>query len=108
MRTEIEASEEFDAWIDSLNQEDQEHVVAAQRYLKETGPTARMPMSFPIKQPNGCGMRELRPASTGRSEFRILYAFDYRRKALLLLAGDKAAVPGDWDAWYDRNVSVRE
>jgi len=32
---------------------------------------------------------------------RILYAFDYRRRAILLLGGDEA---GQWTDWYDRNV----
>jgi hypothetical protein len=66
---------------------------------------ARLPMSYPIKQPNSCEMKELRPASTGRSEIRILYAFDFRRKAILLLGGDKA---GRWDTWYDQNVPVAD
>ncbi len=60
-----------------------------------------MPLSYPIRQPNGCNMTELRPASRGRSEVRILYAFDYRRRAILLLGGDKA---GQWSDWYDQNV----
>ena len=60
-----------------------------------------MPLSRPIKQPNSCDMKELRPASRGRSEVCILYAFDYRRQAILLLGGDKA---GQWTTWYDRNV----
>ena len=105
---ETEESEEFDVWFDSLNQADQEQVLSAQGYLEDAGPTARMPMSYPIKQPNRCGMKELRPGSRGRSEIRIMYAFDFRRKALLLLGGDKAAIPGDWDAWYDRNVPVAD
>ena len=50
-------------------------------------------------------MKELRPASTGRSEIRILYAFDSRRTAVLLLGGDKA---GRWDSWYDRNVPIAD
>jgi hypothetical protein len=70
-------------------------------YLEQEGPSARMPLSYPIKQPNSCDMKELRPASRGRSEVRILYAFDYRRRAILLLGGDKA---GQWAHWYDRNV----
>lgn len=98
-----EPTPEFDAWFDGLGEEDQEHIVAAVMYLEDTGPSAKMPMSFPIRQPNNCGMKELRPASTGRSEIRILYAFDYRRRGILLLGGDKS---GDWDAWYDRNVPV--
>jgi hypothetical protein len=69
-----EPAAEFDAWFDGLSPEDKEHIVAAVIYLEETGPTARMPMSYPIKQPNRCGMKELRPASGGRTEIRILYA----------------------------------
>lgn len=44
-------------------------------------------------------MKELRPTSAGCSEVRILFAFDPLRKAILLVAGDKA---GDWTGWYDR------
>lgn len=36
---------------------------------------------------------------------RILYAFDGRRRGILLLGGDKA---GDWDAWYDRNAPIAD
>lgn len=108
MPWETEETKEFDAWFDGLDQADKEHVIAAQMYLEDVGPAVRMPMSYPIKQSNECGMRELRPASKGRSEIRILYAFDYRRTGILLLGGDKAAIPGDWDAWYDRNVPVAD
>jgi hypothetical protein len=44
-------------------------------------------------------MRELRVQCQGRPT-RILYAFDPRRAAILLLGGDKT---GD-DDWYERNV----
>lgn len=47
-------------------------------------------------------MMELRPASTGRSGIRILYAFEHRRTALLLLGGDKA---GKWTSFYDENIA---
>ena len=42
-------------------------------------------------------MKELRPASTGRSEVRVLFAFDPWRSAILLIGGDKS---GAWSAWY--------
>ena len=41
-------------------------------------------------------MKELRPGSAGRSEIRILFAFDSKRRAILLIAGDKA---GRWKQW---------
>jgi len=31
----------------------------------------------------------------------VLFAFDPRRKAILLLGGDKT---GDWTAWYERAI----
>jgi len=108
LQWETEESEEFERWFDSLKEGDQIQVIAAQMYLEQTGPAAKMPMSYPIKQANACGMKELRPGSAGRSELRILYAFDFRRKALLLLGGDKAELSEDWDRWYDRNVKTAD
>jgi hypothetical protein len=105
---ETEEAKEFDDWFDLLDEDDKIQVIAAKDYLAEHGPAAKMPVSYPIKRPNACGMKELRPGSKGRSELRALYAFDHRRKAILLLGGDKAEVPGDWDAWYDRNVPIAD
>ena len=47
-------------------------------------------------------MKELRPASPGGSEIRIIFAFDPRRRAIMLLAGDKSAggARGRWGRWY--------
>jgi len=48
-------------------------------------------------------MRELRVQHQGRP-YRVLYIFDPRRVALLLLGGDKT---GD-DRWYERNVPLAD
>lgn len=48
-------------------------------------------------------LKELRPGSRGRSEIRIMFAFDPTRAALLLLGGDKA---GNWDRWYKENIPL--
>jgi hypothetical protein len=32
-------------------------------------------------------MKELRPGSTGRTEVRVLFAFDPKRRAILLVGG---------------------
>jgi hypothetical protein len=50
-------------------------------------------------------MKELRPGSSGRSEVRILFAFDRRRQAILLVAGDKA---GKWDRWHKRMIPLAD
>jgi len=49
-------------------------------------------------------LKELRPASAGSSEIRILFAFDPVRSALLLVAGDKA---GNWKGWYEHTSPSR-
>lgn len=41
-------------------------------------------------------LKELRPGSSASSEIRILFVFDPERRAVLLVAGDKA---GDWRRW---------
>lgn len=45
-------------------------------------------------------MRELRVQHQGRP-YRVLYAFDPRRVAILLIAGDKTGN----NRWYEENVS---
>ena len=50
-------------------------------------------------------MKELRSGSTGRAEIRVLFAFDRRRKAILLVGGDKSE---DWRGWYRRNVPIAD
>jgi hypothetical protein len=44
-------------------------------------------------------MKELRCSSDGA--LRILFAFDPRRQAILLLGGNKT---GNWDAWYEEAI----
>jgi hypothetical protein len=50
-------------------------------------------------------MKELRPGSVGKSEIRILFAFDPWRSAILLIAGDKA---GQWQRWYREAIPRAE
>lgn len=50
-------------------------------------------------------MKELRPGSSGRSELRVLFAFDLERQAIMLVAGDKA---GNWQRWYKKNIPIAD
>jgi Uncharacterized protein conserved in bacteria len=64
--------------------------------LREEGPTLGRPL---VDRLNGSPLhhlKELRPGPRGRSEIRIIFAFDPTRAALLLLGGDKA---GNWERW---------
>jgi hypothetical protein len=36
---------------------------------------------------------------------RVLFAFDLKREAILLVGGDKG---GDWKGWYDENIPIAD
>ncbi len=50
-------------------------------------------------------MKELRPGSSGRSELRIIFAFDPKHKAIMLLAGNKV---GKWTRWHKENIPLAD
>ena len=50
-------------------------------------------------------LKELRPGSAGKTEIRILFIFDPQRRAVLLVAGDKA---GNWTRWYRDAIKLAE
>ena len=70
--------------------------------LEIEGPTLGWPKVDKVKGSKFHSMKELRPAGTS---IRILFIFDRRRQAILLLGGDKA---GDWKSWYDKNIPIAE
>jgi hypothetical protein len=69
----------------------------------ERGPGLGFPFSSQVKSSRFPEMRELR-AQTGGDPLRMLYAFDPRRTAMLLMAGDTT---GD-DRWYEINVPLAD
>lgn len=95
----VEFTDEFEAWWDNLSEDDQIAVNAHVVALQQLGPRLAFPRSSQIKASRHGHMRELRVQSHGRP-LRVLYAFDPRRVALLLIGGDKT---GD-DRWYDTAV----
>lgn len=99
MSWEVEFTDEFGAWWDSLHENEQESVRASVRLVMDFGPALKHPHSSGIKGSKHSHMRELRIQHAGRP-YRVLYAFDPRRAAILLLGGDKT---GD-DRWYEVNV----
>ncbi|WP_238706914.1 type II toxin-antitoxin system RelE/ParE family toxin [Microbacterium lushaniae] len=88
-------------WLASLDQKSREHVVAAIELLEEQGPNLGRPIVDTVVNSRHKNMKELRPGSTGRSELRVLFAFDTERQAIMLVAGDKA---GNWNRWYKKNI----
>ena len=102
MTWEVEYTDQFGDWWDELGEEEQEAVTAAVNVLQRRGPSLGRPLVDTIKQSKHKNMKELIPPA---SDIRILFAFDPRRAAILLIGGDKS---GEWSAWYDRMVPVAD
>ena len=94
-------------WLDRQDTETVAHVFAALELLQEHGPNLGRPLVDIIQGAPLKNLKELRPASPGRSEIRILFAFDVRRRAVMLLAGDKAKGKNNkykWAKWYRQAI----
>jgi hypothetical protein len=92
---EVEYTDEFEEWWDDLDQEEQERITAAVELLMDRGPNLGRPTAAEVAGSSIHNLKELRPRGTS---IRILFVFDPRRTAILLLGGDKAEA--GWKAWY--------
>jgi hypothetical protein len=96
---EVEFTNEFGDWWDGLNAEEQESVNGYVEMLEAAGPALTRPYADTIGSSKYHNMRELRVQHQGRP-YRVLYAFDPRRTAVLLLGGDKTGN----NRWYEEFV----
>ena len=85
---DIEFTDTFGEWWESLMPEEQDSVAMVVDLLEEYGPTLRRPYSDVVAMSKHQNMKELRIQHAGRP-YRVLYAFDPRRTAVLLIGGDK-------------------
>jgi hypothetical protein len=100
---EVEFSDEFGEWWNQLNAAEQKSVDFSVSLLQEVGPALRMPHSSGIEMSRHAHMRELRIQHEGRP-YRVLYAFDPRRAAMLLIGGDKTGK----NRWYEEYVPIAD
>ena len=103
MACEVEFTDEFGAWWDGLTVGEQESVRAYVRLLAEFGVALKHPYCSGVTGSKYSHMRELRVQHQGRP-YRVLYAFDPRRAALLLIGGDKTGN----DRWYEVFVPIAD
>ena len=97
--------ESVEPWLDSLDRDSLEHVVAALQLPREWGPQPGRPLVDTVANSRHRNMQELRSGSSGRTELRVLFAFAPERSAILLLGGDKS---GDWSRWYRRMIPAAD
>src|SRR5438270_12305963 len=102
MKWEIEVTDQFEAWYDSLSAADDDAVSEAIDALVSDGPSLGRPFVDTLTGSRIPNLKELRPM---RNDIRILFVFDPRRTAILLLGGSKT---NDWRGWYQRNIPEAE
>ncbi len=103
MTWEIEYTDEFGAWWETLSIAEQEDIAHSVGLLEEFGVYLGHPHSSLINGSKHSHMRELRTQHQGRP-YRTFYAFDPRRTAILLIAGDKT---GD-KRWYETHIPIAD
>jgi len=100
---EVEYTDEFGLWWETLDADEQESIAASVELLRQLGPQLPRPHADTLKGSRHANMKELRTQHAGRP-LRTMFAFDPRRTAILLLGGDKT---GD-DRFYQRLIPLTD
>lgn len=100
---EVEYTDEFGAWWDQLDADEQQSIAASVELLRQLGPNLPRPHADTLNGSRHGNMKELRTQHQGR-RLRTVFAFDPRRCAILLIGGDKT---GD-DRFYERMIPLAD
>lgn len=85
----VEIGDEFEPEFDELPEEVQTEILALSRVLACFGPGLGRPRVDTLRGSRHANMKELRFSAVD-GEWRVAFAFDPKRKAILLVAGDKS------------------
>tara|TARA_B110000091_G_C13545491_1_gene362229 strand:- start:79 stop:441 length:363 start_codon:yes stop_codon:yes gene_type:complete len=100
---EVEYTDEFELWWENLDESEQVDITTVVELLEMKGPSLKFPYSSGIQGAKLTHLRELRIQHAGEP-YRILYAFDPKRCALLLIGGNKTG----YDRWYEVQIPIAE
>jgi len=87
----VEIGDEFKPEFDALHGDVQDEIRALSLALQQFGPQLGRPRVDTLKGSRHPNMKELRFSAVD-GEWRVAFAFDPIRKAILLVAGDKSGV----------------
>jgi hypothetical protein len=100
---DVEYTKEFETWWNALSADEQVEIAAKVELLEERGPALARPHADVIVSSRHANMKELR-GKVNERQLRVLFAFDPRRAALLLIGGDKTGKP----KWYEEFVPIAD
>ena len=98
----VEFHDEFDLEFDALAEAVQDELLAQLKLLEKIGPALGRPRVDTLNGSAHANMKELRFAADG-GEWRAAFAFDPRRRAIVLVAGDKSG--GSEKRFYKRLIA---
>lgn len=102
---EIIYAPEFQPEYDGFDPGVQDELAAHLIVLKQEGPRLGRPLVDTLKGSTYSNMKELR-FSIGRQAWRFAFAFDPRRRAIVLVGGDKAG--RDQRRFYQRLIALAD
>ncbi|MDA1349322.1 MAG: type II toxin-antitoxin system RelE/ParE family toxin [Chloroflexi bacterium] len=87
----VEIGDEFESEFDDLKENVRTEILALARLLQQFGPQLGRPRVDTLNGSRHANMKELR-FTAADGEWRVAFGFDTKRKAILLVAGDKSGV----------------
>jgi hypothetical protein len=90
-RWTVEIGDEFEPEFQELPKDVRMEILALSRVLQQFGPQLGRPRVDTLNGSRHANMKELR-FSAADGEWRVAFAFDPKRTAILLVAGDKSGV----------------
>ena len=103
MDWDVVLDDEFAAWLDELDANVRDAILAHASLLRERGPLLNRPYVDTLEGSAFPNMKELRVQFRG-DPWRILFAFDSERAAVLLVGGNKR---GD-RRWYKTQIPIAD
>ena len=85
----VEIGDEFASEFDALHEDVRTEILALSLLLQRFGPQLGRPRVDTLKGSRHAHLKELRFSTVG-GEWSVAFAFDPRRRAILLVAGDKS------------------
>lgn len=104
MAWKVVTVEYFDTWFFSLDDSEQQDVLAAILVLEQFGPALGRPYVDSLKGTDKVkNLKELRVQHKGKP-FRVIFAFDPLRQAVMLCGGDKTGAKH----FYETMIPIAE
>lgn len=101
----VEFADEFEREFDELPPAVQDELLAQAQVIQIFGPAASRPRVGTLNGSKHANMKELRFDADG-GVWRVAFAFDPRRRAVLLVGGDKSG--GGQNRFYKRLLAVAD